>query len=106
MGISCHSLEDAKQAEAAGASYIFFGPIFQTPAKLQFGAPQGVDRLAEVCRAMQIPVIAIGGINPNNYKRCLDAGAAGIAAIHAFQNGQNPDALRNFISNAHNTKRA
>lgn len=85
VGVSCHSREDAIKAEAAGANYIFFGPIFDTPAKRRFGAPQGTAKLADVCRSVRIPVIAIGGIDESNATDCLRAGAAGIAAIRMFQ---------------------
>ena len=85
IGASCHSLEAALAAEQRGADYIFFGPVFATPAKTKFGAPQGIDRLREVCRAVQIPVLAIGGITIENANSCVAAGAAGIAAIRLFQ---------------------
>jgi thiamine-phosphate pyrophosphorylase len=85
VGVSCHSVEEAHLAELAGASYVFFGPVFETPAKKQFGAPQGVERLAEVCRSVRIPVIAIGGVSGPQGLECLRAGASGIAAIRMFQ---------------------
>ena len=85
IGRSCHSLEEAAQAQRDGADYIFFGPIFATPSKARFGAPQGTESLAAVCRALQIPVVAIGGITLENSGTCLAAGAAGIAAIRLFQ---------------------
>ena len=85
IGVSCHSLESAKEAEQGGADYLFFGPVFVTPAKAAYGAPQGIDRLAEVCRTVSIPVLAIGGITLNNVAECLSAGASGIAAIRLFQ---------------------
>jgi thiamine-phosphate pyrophosphorylase len=84
-GVSCHSLEAAKAAAAGAASYLFFGPVFATPSKAAFGAPQGVERLAEVCRAVSIPVLAIGGITLENSAACFAAGAAGVAAIRLFQ---------------------
>ncbi len=84
-GVSCHSLE-AAQSAAAGADYVFFGPVFATPSKAAFGAPQGLDLLAKVCRAVAIPVLAIGGITLENAAACLAAGASGIAAIRLFQN--------------------
>ena len=89
IGVSCHSLESARSAEKGGADYVFFGPVFATPSKAAFGAAQGIERLREVCAAVSIPVLAIGGINPGNSRACLDAGAAGIAAIRFFQNAQN-----------------
>jgi len=85
IGISCHSLEAARAAASGGADYLFFGPIFATPSKAAFGAPQGLERLAEVCRAVHIPVLAIGGITLTNAADCLAAGASGIAAIRLFQ---------------------
>jgi thiamine-phosphate pyrophosphorylase len=84
-GASCHSLQAAQSAAAAGADYLFFGPVFATPSKASFGAPQGLDLLAKVCRAATIPVLAIGGITSENAAACLDSGAAGIAAIRLFQ---------------------
>jgi thiamine-phosphate pyrophosphorylase len=85
LGVSCHSLEAAQKAQAAGAHYIFFGPIFATPSKAAFGAPQGLERLEQVCRAVAIPVIAIGGVTLENAVSCISAGASGIAAIRLFQ---------------------
>jgi len=85
VGVSCHSLNEALEAEADGADYIFFGPVFATPSKEAFGPPQGIARLAEVCSSVRIPALAIGGIAPENAAECLRAGAAGIAAIRLFQ---------------------
>jgi thiamine-phosphate pyrophosphorylase len=91
IGASCHSLESAQAAERDGADYIFFGPVFATPSKAAFGAPQGLTRLAKICRhAVSIPVLAIGGINLDNAHSCLQAGAAGVAAIRLFQDAPAP----------------
>lgn len=98
IGVSCHSLEDSREAERAGASYLFFGPVFDTPSKKAFGPSQGVERLAEVCAAIRIPVIAIGGVNEENAAACLRAGASGIAAIRMFQEAQSAAALRKSIA--------
>ncbi len=85
VGRSCHSLDEARQAERDDADYVFFGPVFATPSKAQYGPPQGVERLAEVSRSLGIPVIAIGGVSLDNAAECFRAGAAGIAAIRLFQ---------------------
>lgn len=90
IGASCHSLEAAQAAQRNGADYIFFGPIFSTPSKEPFGAPQGTQRLDQVCRAVSIPVLAIGGITLDNAEFCLAAGAAGLAAIRLFQDATDP----------------
>jgi thiamine-phosphate pyrophosphorylase len=93
VGASCHSLESAKSAADDGADYVFFGPVFATPSKAAFGPPQGIDRLAAACSQIQIPVLAIGGINQDNLSQCLEAGAAGIAAIRLFQDAPDSAAI-------------
>jgi thiamine-phosphate pyrophosphorylase len=101
IGVSCHSVEEVREAEAAGASYVFFGPVFETPSKKSFGPPQGVAKLAEACRAVRIPAIAIGGVNEGNATACLRAGAAGIAAIRMFQELREPEMLGKAIARLH-----
>jgi thiamine-phosphate pyrophosphorylase len=88
IGVSCHSLESARAAGRGGADYIFFGPVFATPSKAAFGAPQGIERLREVCASVEIPVLAIGGVNLENARTCMTAGAAGVAAIRLFQDAK------------------
>ena len=85
VGASCHSLKGVVHAAEGGADYVFFGPVFATPSKASFGAPQGLTKLAEACESVSIPVIAIGGITVENAGACREAGAAGIAAIRLFQ---------------------
>ena len=93
IGVSCHSVQAATAAAKGGANYIFFGPVFATPSKAAYGAPQGLARLAEVCRAVSLPVVAIGGITLDNAASCLSAGASGIAAIRLFQEAQDVASL-------------
>jgi thiamine-phosphate pyrophosphorylase len=102
IGISCHSLEEAREAEDAHADYVFFGPVFETPSKRAFGKPQSVEKLREVCRAVSTPVIAIGGANQENAATCIRAGAAGVAAIRMFQEAVNAEALRKSVESIHN----
>lgn len=85
VGASCHSISEAIDARAAGADYLFFGPIFDTPSKRALGAPQGTAELAVICAAARLPVLAIGGVSAANAQECLRAGAAGVAAIREFQ---------------------
>jgi thiamine-phosphate pyrophosphorylase len=93
IGASCHSLERATAAVRDGADCIFFGPVFATPSKVQFGEPQSVKKLAAVCGAVHVPVIAIGGITVENAGECIAAGATGIAAIRLFQDAADPVAI-------------
>ena len=81
LGVSCHSMEEAVQAERDGVDYIIFGPVFETSGKRAVG----IDALRRVVEAVKVPVLAIGGINAGNMLAVLEAGAAGIAAIRMFQ---------------------
>ncbi|HLZ11199.1 MAG TPA: thiamine phosphate synthase [Candidatus Acidoferrum sp.] len=95
IGVSCHSLGSAQGAARDGADYIYFSPIFHTPSKAFYGPPQGIERLQQICRAVSIPVIAIGGITLENVASCYAAGAAGVAAIRLFQEAPDlPSVLR------------
>lgn len=83
IGVSCHSPEDVTQAARAGASFAVFAPVFEK--KDSHGTPPaGLALLEQSCRA-SIPVLALGGITLENAHACLNAGAAGIAAIRLFQ---------------------
>ena len=82
IGVSTHSLDDARAARAAGADFIVFGPVFETESKRVYGPPQGLDKLSEVTRELgEFPVVAIGGITLENAGECFRAGASGVAAI-------------------------
>src|SRR5580704_2295941 len=104
VGVSCHSLEGAQEAENAGASYTYFGPIYETPSKIPFGKPHGVEELAQVAKAVRIPVIAIGGVNESNAADCLRAGAEGIAAIRLVQGAASSDALLEAVATIRNSR--
>lgn len=85
VGVSCHSLDEALQAQAAGADYLLLGPIFPTLSKLPYGAPLGLPTLRLVTAGITIPILALGGITVECVKPCIEAGAAGIAGISIFQ---------------------
>lgn len=84
FGRSVHSTAAALEAEASGADYLFFSPVWDTPSKRPFGPPQGTEKLREVCRAVSIPVFALGGISIEKVGECMECGAWGIAAIGLF----------------------
>ena len=101
VGVSCHSVESAISAANAGVDYVFFGPVFATPSKAVFGQPQGLERLAAVCRSVDIPVLAIGGVTVENAAACFEAGASGIAAIRLFQDAAEPAKIVQSIRGAY-----
>ena len=79
IGVSTHSLEEARAARDDGADFVVFGPVFE---KLGFSSPQGLDKLRYVTSELgDFPVLAIGGISLENVGSCFEAGASGIAAI-------------------------
>jgi thiamine-phosphate pyrophosphorylase len=84
IAVSTHSMQQAKDAEARGADFITFGPVYSTPSKAQYGPPVGVDALRAVCREIRIPVFGLGGISESLVETVLSAGAAGIALISAI----------------------
>jgi len=104
VGVSCHSLEGAREAEAAGARYTYFGPIYETPSKIPFGKPHGTEELAHAAQAVRIPVIAIGGVNESNAVKCVRAGAAGIAAIRMVQDVADAAELKKAIDAIHRAR--
>ena len=85
IGASTHSVDDAVAARDRGADLIVFGPIFETPSKLKYGAPLGLESLSTVTTVLRnFPVLALGGITIGNARDCLNAGASGIAGISLF----------------------
>jgi thiamine-phosphate pyrophosphorylase len=83
LGSSAVTVAEARAAEELGSTYIGAGPVWETPSKPDADPPIGVDGLAEICEAVSIPVVAIGGIDADNAAECLVAGADGVAVIRA-----------------------
>ena len=88
IGVSCHSPQEVAQAARTAVNFAVFAPIFEKHVSNNKDVPNirttGLSLLAEACRS-EIPVLALGGITLENARSCLDAGAAGIAAIRLFQ---------------------
>jgi thiamine-phosphate pyrophosphorylase len=80
IGASCHSAEDAREAQRLGCTYITAGHVFETDCKR--GIPgRGLDFVRKVCKSVDIPVYAIGGISPENIAAVREAGAAGACVM-------------------------
>jgi thiamine-phosphate pyrophosphorylase len=84
VGVSTHSLEQASRADAEGADLIAFGPVFETQTKENPDPVVGLKTLEEVCQTVSRPVVAIGGITPENAGETLQAGARYVAVISAL----------------------
>ncbi len=92
ISVSCHTEPEIAAAEANGADFAVFAPVFakkDVPAT----AATGLDKLHSACRH-KIPVLALGGVNAKNAYSCVDAGATGIAGIRLFQEGNLEDTLK------------
>ena len=90
LGVSTHSVEEARCAADDGADFIVFGPVFATPSKVVYGPPQGLQHLTTVVRAVRIPVLAIGGIDHTNLPQVVQAGVYGVAMIRAVLAAPDP----------------
>ncbi len=97
IGISTHSLKQAISAVEAGADYIGFGPMFQTSTK-DAGSPKGLKILKEIRKHIKIPIVAIGGIKPENVSSVLEAGADAVAVMSAILKGDIKENTDKFLS--------
>lgn len=88
IGVSCHSVEEVRQAEQEGADYVFFGPVFDPISKQRELAARGLGALSRAAMSVQIPVVALGGITVENMRACISNGAAGVAGISLYQNAK------------------
>lgn len=98
IGASVHALAEAEGAERAGADFLVFGPIYYTPSKAPYGAPQGLAPLRQVVEKISRPVYAIGGIKSGNIMEVLATGVRGIALISAIIGASEPrQAAQNIL---------
>ncbi|MGH9510130.1 MAG: thiamine phosphate synthase [Terriglobales bacterium] len=102
VAVSCHTLTEVVRAEAGGANFAVFGPVFEKPGS-QTGSP-GLTALKEVCERTaltmkRMPVLALGGVTIETAAQCVKAGAAGVAGIRLFQAwnvGETVEKLKGF----------
>jgi thiamine-phosphate pyrophosphorylase len=96
IGISTHTVEQARDADRDGADYIGFGPVFHTTTK-DAGRPKGIEMLREIKRQVRIPVVAIGGITTENIRPVLEAGADAVAVASAMLRGDIEENTKRFL---------
>ncbi|MDD2734392.1 MAG: thiamine phosphate synthase [Desulfuromonadaceae bacterium] len=92
IGYSAHAIDEALSAQAGGADFVTFGPVYTTPSKSAYGAPCGVKKLAEAASALTVPVIGLGGISEARVFEVLTANVQGIAMISAIMAAADPRA--------------
>jgi thiamine-phosphate pyrophosphorylase len=90
IGVSTHTLEEAKEAEQNGADFVLFGPVYFTASKAVYGSPQGLPALKAIVDNISLPVYAIGGITLENLKPTQNTGVRGVALISAIVSAANP----------------
>lgn len=100
LGATATTREQAIEAEAAGASYIGFGPVFRTHSKDDPAAVKGLEGLRAACEAVRIPVIAIAGMTAERAPLALDAGAHGVAVMSAVTTADDPEAATRRLREA------
>jgi len=99
VGRSVHSVDEARAAADDGADYVIFGTVFASGSKPRGHRTAGLDALAAVVQAVQVPVLAIGGISLNTVAAAAEAGAGGVAAIGLFFDATGPmDDLRGRLT--------
>jgi len=92
IGVSTHHVDEIVAVAATGASFVTFGPVFDTPSKRGLGQPVGCDALADAVRQSALPIFALGGIGPAQVSTVCASGCHGVAAISALLAGVDPGA--------------
>ena len=100
LGVSVHSVSEAMQAEAEGADYIVFGPVYETPSKHMYGRPLGLSKMEEAARAVRVPIVGIGGVTAARARDMRSAGAFGVAVIAAVLGADDAQAATRALLDA------
>ncbi|MEG2353020.1 MAG: thiamine phosphate synthase [Clostridium sp.] len=99
VGVSIHSLEEAKEAEVLGADYILASHIYPTKCKEGL-EPRGIEFIEEICKNTMLKVIGLGGISKYNFQEVVEAGASGIAVMSQIMGANNIyNSVNGFIKN-------
>lgn len=98
IGVSTHTIDEALNAEKDDADFITFGPVYETPSKMKYGKPVGLEALKETVKKVSIPIFAIGGIKVENIDVVVKTGASGVALISGILGSSNiKNAVKNYL---------
>ena len=90
IGVSVRTVKEAKKAKADGADYLAANLVFSTNTKKDIKEPLGLEMVSVLSNVSSLPLIAIGGINPENTALVINAGCAGVAVVTAIMNADSP----------------
>lgn len=90
IGVSAHSVAEARLAAAEGANYLTASPVFLTDSKPGYGPALEQEGLAEIVASVSVPVLALGGVTAANAAQCIAAGAAGVAVMGSVMRSETP----------------
>lgn len=99
IGISAENINDAVIAEQEGADYIGISPVFATDTKIDIATPLGLEGIRMIRRAVNIPLVGIGGINMGNVREVICAGADGVAVVSAVVSAECPETAASKLKN-------
>ena len=107
IGISTESVQDGIEAEKGGADYLGVSPIYATPTKTDTAPPLGLEGLLEISKAVNLPLVGIGGLSRNNAAEVVRSGADGVAVVSAIVAADDPETaareLKKIITEAQQT---
>ena len=83
VGLTVHNVKEAIQAEKMGADYVGLAPIYNTDTKEDSGIPCGPETIAQVRKNINLPIVAVGGVNKNNVKEVISKGADSVVSVSA-----------------------
>ena len=100
IGISCHGLEDVREAVDGGVDFVVLGPVYATPSKAPYGPPLTPEILREARKVCPLPIFGIGGVKAAQVPEVVGAGADGVAAISAVLSALDPGAATRELLDA------
>jgi len=104
VGTTAHDRADVARASAGAADFVLFGPVFDSPDEERYGPSVGVDALAAICADGWVPIIATGGVTPENAATALEMGAAGTACSRAVFESDDPGGVtRRWVTGSRKT---